>query len=401
MQISVIIAAAGSACRMGCPGNKALLSLMGQPVLSWSLQLFEQTPEVTEIIIAARPEDMDEIKAIASHYPKVRAITAGGNSRAASVQHALAEVAANCSHIAVHDAARPLLSPADWRALLTEAAQGPEGAILACPARDSIRSHDGYFLDSVLDRDTLLLAQTPQLFPAPVLQRAYHGDPEQISAATDEAELVRASGEKVRFVLSRDANFKLTVPEDLHQAEAVLRQRVLADHFPQAPLPDAGEGSSLRYGLGWDTHRLEAGRRLILGGVEIEHHLGLAGHSDADVLLHAIIDSLLGATALGDIGRHFPDTDPRYKDISSLILLQKTGSLLQQKGWQIVHIDANIIAERPRLAPHIEAICTNIAHTLALPLESISVKAKTAEKLGDIGNERAIAAMAIATVCRH
>ena len=386
---------------MGCPGNKALLPLLGQPVLAWSLGLFEQTPEVAEIIIAARPDERAAITAIAAPYTKVSAIVGGGASRASSVKSALAKVAAGSSHIAVHDAARPLLSAGDWRALLDEAAQGDEGAILACPARDSIRSHNGRYVDSVLDRQTLLLAQTPQIFPAQVLQQAYQSP--LVETATDEAELVHACGGKIRFVLARDANFKLTVPEDLHQAEAVLRQRERVDFFPPAAFPEAvpAADSRLRYGLGWDIHRLEAGRKLMLGGVAIEHHLGLAGHSDADVLLHAIIDSLLGAAALGDIGRHFPDTDPQYKNISSLTLLQSTKELLQKQGWQIRHLDANIIAEHPRLAPQIEAIRNNIAQTLELPPEAVSVKAKTAEQLGEIGKDKAIAAMAIATVQRR
>lgn len=397
MNLSVIIAAAGSASRMGLQRNKALLPLLGQPVLSWSLELFSATAEVEEIIIAARKEELEQIRAIAAAYPKVKAIVSGGATRALSVRQALAQTSALSSHIAVHDAARPLLSPGDWRALMEAAQQGSAGVILAAPLRDSIRSRCKEMIAEALDRDQLLSAQTPQLFPAPLLRQAFTAADERLAAATDEAELVRAQGGEVRFVLAQQANFKLTVAEDLPAAAAVLRQRLEQQLFPAVSAPP---DERLRYGLGWDIHRLEPGRRLVLGGIEIEHPLGLLGHSDADVLLHAVIDALLGAAALGDIGRRFPDTDPQYQDISSLLLLHNTVKLLQEQGWRIVNLDANIIAEQPRLAPHIEAIRSRIAQACGLPAEAVSVKAKTAERLGAVGSGQAIAAQAIAALRR-
>jgi 2-C-methyl-D-erythritol 4-phosphate cytidylyltransferase / 2-C-methyl-D-erythritol 2,4-cyclodiphosphate synthase len=415
IKVSVIIAAAGCSKRMGGGLNKVLQPLGGKPVLAWSLALFEQSGAVAEIIVAGHESELPQLGALTAAYSKVKAVVAGGESRAASVSRALAQVSAAATHIAVHDAARPLLAVNDWQALLEAAADAPGGVILAEPPRDSVKTASGGYLRQALDRSGLLLAQTPQLFPADLLRAAYNTNPEQVAGATDEAELVAGLGAQIRYVLALQPNFKLTHAADLGLAELELRRRgalTSPDIFPAAfpalptlayqnksPTNTGSElAAGLRVGLGWDIHCLAAGRPLILGGVRIPHSLGLLGHSDADVLLHALIDALLGAAAQGDIGSHFPDNEPQYAGVNSLQLLRQTRELLADEGWQIVNIDATVIAELPRLTPYREQIRQSIAGALDLPLDAVSLKAKTAEGLGEIGQNQAIAAHALAVI---
>ena len=372
---------------MGAGQNKILLPLAGRPVLCWSLAVFENEPAVKEVIIAARKEEFPLIRQLTAAYPKARKLVEGGATRGESVLNALMAADASCAYVAVHDAARPLLSAADLRRLI-DAASPDGGVILAEQVTDSIRikGEDG-LISGVADRDRLLRAQTPQLFPAALLKEAYAASAAPF-AATDEAQLVAELGRPVRYQLAGEANFKLTVAEDMPAAEAILRQRY------DLPLPQ------MRYGLGWDSHRLANGLRLVLGGVEIPHDKGFVAHSDGDVLLHAVIDAMLGAASLPDIGRQFPDTDPAYKDISSLILLERTADMVRQAGWKLNNIDADIIAESPRLAPYIDSIRASIAGALGLPADKVSVKAKTAEKMGLIGSGEAMAAWAIVSVTK-
>jgi 2-C-methyl-D-erythritol 4-phosphate cytidylyltransferase/2-C-methyl-D-erythritol 2,4-cyclodiphosphate synthase len=203
--------------------------------------------------------------------------------------------------------------------------------------------------------------------------------------ATDDAALVEHLGVSVKIVRGSYSNLKITTPEDLVMAEALLRK---------------GTGEMLRFGIGYDVHRLVAGRKLIIGGVDISFELGLEGHSDADVLLHAIKDALLGAAALGDIGRHFPDTDQQYKGASSLKLLAAVGALLAERGWRTSNIDAVVVAEKPKLAPHIAAMNANIAAALGVEPGQINVKATTTEGLGFTGRREGIAAQAVACIVR-
>ncbi|NLF79809.1 MAG: 2-C-methyl-D-erythritol 2,4-cyclodiphosphate synthase [Clostridia bacterium] len=414
IKVCVIIAAAGSGRRMGGL-NKIVQPVGGRPVLTWSLALFEQSPAVDEIIIAAAEEQVELLRALAAPYGKVTAVVAGGNSRAASVSRALAAASSRVSHIAVHDAARPLLSSADWQALLAAAAKAPGGVILAARPSDSVKSigEDGY-LKEALDRNSLLLAQTPQIFPAALLREAYAMDSATLESATDEAALVAKTGARIRYLQAAEPNFKLTFAADLALAEAELRRRgcLMADSpFDSLPaMPAFGQTAldapagckltedGLRIGWGWDIHRLAAGRPLLLGGVAIPHHVGLLGHSDADVLLHALIDALLGAAALGDIGSHFPDNDPRFRGADSRLLLRQTHELLTKAGWRIINIDATVIAEQPRLQPYRQLMRESVAAELQLAPQAISIKAKTAEGLGEIGRQEAIAAQALALI---
>lgn len=395
MNVAVIIAAAGSSSRFngarrGGGESKVLLPLLGRPVLEHSIRLFSASPAVSTIVISVRATDMAEISHICLPYPKARAVT-GGDERTASVAAALKALDdPDITHIAVHDGARPLLHAEDWLSLLAAAEEGAEAALLAAPLVDSVKQVEDGLVTAGLDRSSLAAAQTPQLFAAGLLRRAYAVAAEQGISATDDVELVQRLGCRARVVWSRHENFKLTYPGDLERAESVLARRGAPFALPPR----------LRLGQGWDSHRLTAGRPLILGGVEIPFDKGLLGHSDADVLTHAVIDALLGAAALPDIGRQFPDSDPAYAGISSLLLLERTCELIERAGFRPLQIDATVIAQQPRLAPHIDSMRANLARCLHLPDDAVSVKAKTAEGLDSAGRGEAMQAQALALLER-
>ncbi|MBR7113672.1 MAG: 2-C-methyl-D-erythritol 4-phosphate cytidylyltransferase, partial [Firmicutes bacterium] len=279
MKLAVIIAAAGSATRMGAGKNKAMLPLAGKPVLAHTLKT--ACVFADEVVIAARPGEEEEVAAIAAAFPRVRHIVSGGATRSDSVRNALAAISADADMVAIHDAARPLLHESDFAAVLA-AAEAHGAAILAAPVIDTIKLNDGGLVGDTVDRSKLAAAQTPQVFRRALLDAAYAAAD---ASATDDAALVEALGQRVQLVFAAHPNFKLTTPADMQMAAAIIGG--------SAPLP--------RVGLGYDVHQLTEGRRLIVGGVDIPYAKGLLGHSDADVLLHAISDAILGAAALGDI----------------------------------------------------------------------------------------------------
>ena len=263
--------------------------------------------------------------------------------------------------------------------------------MLAAPMVDSVKQVAGDEIVSGLDRDALAAAQTPQLFRADLLREAYAEAEKSGLSATDDIELVQRLGVPARAVWARHENFKLTYAADLDRAEIVLARR--NGVWPDLPV-------DLRAGQGWDSHRLVADRPLILGGVDIPFDRGLLGHSDADVLTHAVIDALLGAAALPDIGRQFPDTDPAYAGVSSLLLLERCRELLLQAGFRPRQIDATVVAERPKLAPYIDEMRLNLSRCLGLDISAVAVKAKTAEGLDSVGRGEAMQARALALLER-
>jgi 2C-methyl-D-erythritol 2,4-cyclodiphosphate synthase len=244
------------------------------------------------------------------------------------------------------------------------------------------RADDGRTVQATVPREGLYRVQTPQVFRADWLINAHRRAAEQgFEQATDDAQLLERAGYPVYLAEGDPRNLKLTTPDDLH----LLRLY-------------AGEGALTRTGIGYDIHQLTEGRTLMLGGVAIEYPYGLQGHSDADVVLHAICDALLGAAALGDIGQHFPNTDPRWRDAPSLTLLQHVRALLTQHGWQPLNIDAMALAEAPKLAPYIPEMRQRIAHTLGILPEQVSIKATTNEGMDAVGARRAIACYAVAAI---
>ncbi len=383
--VTAIIAAAGSGRRMGREMNKVFLPLAGRAVLARSAAAVAACPAVAGLVVVVAPGE--EAQAAALLAPLALTIpwrvVAGGTERQYSVANALAAVPEESGIILVHDGARPLVAPATIGAAVA-AAREHGAAVVAVPVKDTIKTVDaGGCIAATLERSTLWAMQTPQVFAAALLREAYAAAQQGGVLATDDAALVERLGHKVKIVPGSYGNLKITTPEDLAMAQALLGSE---------------EQSMQRIGTGYDVHRLVAGRPLILGGVDVPYERGLEGHSDADVLLHAVKDALLGAAAMGDIGRHFPDSDLAYKGISSLKLLAVVGEKLAAAGWRVHNIDAVIIAERPKLTPHFPAMNANIAATLGIGEGQVNVKATTTEGLGFAGRGEGIAAHAVATI---
>ena len=314
-----------------------------------------------------------QCKAIAAACPKPCTVVQGGVPRADSVHNGLA--AAKGQLVAIHDAARPFASEEVITQVLQAAAK-TGAAAPAVPVKDTIKvaDKDGKVVTTP-DRATLYAVQTPQCFDRALYLQALEAvSGEKASLVTDDCSLFELAGLPVTLTAGDYANLKITTKEDLQKE------------------------NTMRIGHGYDVHRLVEGRKLILGGVEVPYEKGLLGHSDADVLLHAVMDAVLGAAALGDIGQHFPDTDPAYKGADSLALTREVAKIIAAHGYKVGNIDATILCQRPKLAPHIPAMRKNIADAFGLPLDAVSVKATTEEHLGFTGEGLGIAAHAVALI---
>ncbi len=377
--MTAILAAAGRGRRFGAASNKVFAPLAGRTVLEWSARALLSSGVVERIVVAAAADDVERVQQLLAGTPGIDSICIGGEERADTIRLALAHLPAETRWVAVHDGARPLVSPALVRALVA-AARADGAAVPAIAVSDTLkRSELGRTTVETASRAGLFAVQTPQVFDRGLLERAYAAPG---PVGTDDASYVERLGHPVTLVPGERRNIKITVRDDLEIAEGWMR----------------GE---LRTGFGYDVHRLTPARDLVLGGVPLTHPegLGLEGHSDADVLLHAICDALLGAAALGDIGTHFPNTDPAFSGISSLELLQRVRGALSQAGWFTQNVDAMLIAEQPRIRPHVEAMRAAIADALGIDAGRISVKATTNERLGFEGREEGMAAHAVATIC--
>jgi 2-C-methyl-D-erythritol 4-phosphate cytidylyltransferase/2-C-methyl-D-erythritol 2,4-cyclodiphosphate synthase len=389
VRVVAVIAAGGQGTRMGQGQPKQYLSLGGRPLLWHSLSCFEASPLVHRVILVVRADDADYCRHQVLEpggFRKVDRLVAGGEERWESVRAGVQATGIEDEVIVVHDAVRPFASQALISRVVAEAAVHG-AAIAAVPVKETIKVADQGKVVQTPDRAGLWSAQTPQAFRRPLLLEGYAamgGGP----PPTDEATLVERLGWAVYLVPGEHQNLKITTPEDLAWAEWWLEQEGSANV----------QRRGLRVGQGYDVHRLEGGRRLILGGVEIPFTSGLVGHSDADVLVHALIDALLGAVAGGDIGQLFPDTDPQYLGISSLVLLERVHRLLQARRAEVLNVDAVVMAQRPRLAPHVPSMVANLAAALGLAPERVSVKATTTERLGFVGREEGISAQAVALV---
>jgi 2-C-methyl-D-erythritol 4-phosphate cytidylyltransferase/2-C-methyl-D-erythritol 2,4-cyclodiphosphate synthase len=304
--------------------------------------------------------------------------------------------------VLVHDAARCLVTSEQINHLIDECQHDAVGGLLACPVADTLKSSDEGRVNATVARDGKWAAQTPQMFRIGQLHAAL-GDAlnsaldkasQAGAAVTDDASAMEAIGLRPKLVNASSQNFKVTYPEDFALAEAILNSR--KTHMTSTP--------TFRIGEGWDTHQLVEGRPLVLGGVTIpptpQFSKGLLGHSDADALCHAITDALLGAAALGDIGKHFPDTDPRFRGADSVALLKHTAVLVRERGWQISNVDSTVIAQAPKLAPFIDAMRKNLSEALGLDIAQVNVKAKTAEKMGPVGEGLAMEARAVVMLLR-
>jgi 2-C-methyl-D-erythritol 4-phosphate cytidylyltransferase/2-C-methyl-D-erythritol 2,4-cyclodiphosphate synthase len=377
--VGAILAAAGSGRRAGLA--KQWIDLGGEPVLRRAARRLAECPLVDEIVAAVPPGDEARGEAALGGLPKPARAVAGGSERAESVRNALSALG-GCAIVLVHDAARPFAT-AGLVARVAEAAARDGAALAAVAATDTVKRSAGGEPPRVaetIDRRAVWLAQTPQGFRRELLERAYAAAGAAASAATDESALVERLGLPVTLVPGEPANFKLTGPEDLARARALV----------EAPVA---------MGVGYDTHAFAPGRRLVLGGVEFEGD-GLLGHSDADVCAHAIGDAILGAAGLGDLGRHFPDTDARWKGVSSLLLLREIARLAAERGFRVGNCDVTIAARRPRIAPRAEEMRARLAGALGVEPGQVNVKATTGEGMGFVGRGEGIAAHAVALLVR-
>ncbi len=387
MKTVAIIPAGGSGKRLGSEIAKQYLSLQSLPVLVHTLLVFQKSDLINEIVLVVPADDLAFVRdRIVEKYElrKVSTVVAGGRERQDSVRNGFSAITKACDVVIIHDGVRPFVTQ-DMIARVAKAAVEDGAASVGVRAKDTIKEATAEnVVTATLPRNNLWQTQTPQAFQYDLLRRAFTQAGDDRYYGTDDASLVERTGAKVRMVDGSYDNIKITTPEDLIVAEALMKERT--------------KGKIIyRSGLGYDSHRFAPGRKLILGGVEIPCDRGLAGHSDADALLHAVCDALLGMAGSGDIGRHFPDTDPAYKNISSLVLLERVKHIIESKGLSINNIDATIMLEKPKLAPYAEAMVASIAKTLNIPETAVNVKAKTNEGMGFVGREEGIAVLAIAT----
>lgn len=371
-KIGVIIAAAGKGLRMGSNKPKQFLAIAGEPVIAKTYRAFADCDMVDMIYVVTGKEQMQQCKNHMVPYlstqelKKFGGIVSGGAERQDSVYNALQAVKnqkAGIEYVLIHDGVRPFVT-CNIIENTIKAVVEKDAAIVCVRPKDTIRT-----VDETLDRRSLMVVQTPQAFRFDLILNAYKQAYADGYYGTDDAGIVERTGVSPVLVEGSYKNIKLTTTEDL-------------------PVES-------RIGKGYDVHRLTEGRKCILGGVDIPYEKGLLGHSDADVLLHAVMDALLGAAAMGDIGKLFPDSDEAYKGADSLKLLEQVGFIIKERGYSIGNIDATVICERPKISPYTDEMIENIAKALKINSGRINVKGTTTEKLGFTGRKEGIAAEAV------
>jgi 2-C-methyl-D-erythritol 4-phosphate cytidylyltransferase/2-C-methyl-D-erythritol 2,4-cyclodiphosphate synthase len=380
MEFSAIIVAGGSGQRAGSGLAKQWRQVGGQPVLRWSVAAMLQAGAKPIIVVIPRGAEA-EAKAALTGLEGWQSVI-GGASRTDSVRAGLSALKPNPHPIAsvlIHDAARPFVTAKHIGALLDRLLDA-EGAVPTLAMADSLKRQDpdGYLTAS--ERDGIYRVQTPQAFRFDALVKAYDALPPH-DEMTDDAGVLEAAGGRVLAVPGDPMLFKLTYPEDFAMAEAL-----------------AGTRRAVRTGQGIDAHRFGAGEDLWLCGVKIDHEMGLIGHSDADAGLHSLTDAILGAIGEGDIGDHFPPSDPQWRGVASEVFLRHAANLVQAKGGIIINVDLTLICERPKIKPHRQAMRERVAEILCLPVDRVSIKATTTEKMGFTGREEGLAAQAIASI---
>lgn len=385
MTTAALIVAAGRGSRAGGEKPKQYQLLIGKPLLRYSLETLLGHAAVARVAVVIHSDDSDAyaeaIGDLADH-PRLAPPCLGGAARQDSVRLGLEALAQDQpTQVLIHDAARPFLEHIQIDRLLNGLTQAP-GAVLAIPVVDTLKRDDGGYARSGVERQGLWRVQTPQAFRFADILTAHR----QCAglALTDDAAVAERAGLAVKLVPGAEENFKVTEPDDFARAERQLLQRL----------------GDIRTGQGFDVHAFsdEPGRKLTVGGLVIPHEKGLAGHSDADVALHALTDAILGALGDGDIGQHFPPSDTRWKNADSAAFLKHAVELVRKRGGRLAHCDVTIICEAPKIGPHREAMRARIAEIAGIALDRVSVKATTTEKLGFTGRREGIAAQAIATV---
>ena len=369
-----VILCAGNSTRMGGKQSKIFHKIGGKTVFEHTLSAFENSLYVFSVTVVCREEDEKRLRNLAEAYKKVRSFVYGGVTRQQSVQNALGEIP-DSGYIVIHDGARPAVKSDEIDKVCMDAIEHHASA-LAVYAKDTFKTADAdQFILSTVPRDNLLHVQTPQVFSLAVYKKAFQNALEKRLDFTDDCQLLEQYGQKVHLVVGSHRNVKITTPEDTLAVRAYMERK-----------------NQMRIGHGYDVHKLVEGRKLILGGIEIPFEKGLLGHSDADVLLHAVSDALLGAAVLGDIGKLFPDTDERLKGADSLLLLKEVVRRIHGEGYAVCNIDCTVLAQRPKLAPYIIAMRERIAAAADIALSAVSVKATTEEGLGFTGDGSGIAA---------
>jgi 2-C-methyl-D-erythritol 4-phosphate cytidylyltransferase/2-C-methyl-D-erythritol 2,4-cyclodiphosphate synthase len=412
-RLGVIIVAAGSSSRMGGV-DKVFAGLLGRPVLAWSIEAFGRMPEVTAAVLVLSTTNLERGRALVQEmgFGRVAACVPGGARRQDSVRaglEALAGAGPDFDFIAIHDGARPFVDEAMVRRGLA-AVLATGAAIAAVPVKDTIKSAGpDRIVTGTPDRRALWAVQTPQVFKAKVILDAHRRVSQEV---TDDASMVELTGGRVSVFDGHPENMKITTPDDLLLAGLIATRRA------GEPGSVAGDGTSLlapaltfsgtggavqqgvRFGTGFDGHRLAPPGPLRLGGVDISFDMRLAGHSDGDVLLHAVASAFLGAAGLGDLGRHFPSTDPSLRGIDSRVLLSRSLDLVRGRGWSPEYVDATIIAQRPKLAPYLDQMAAAIAEAVGLAPGHVNVKVTSTDGVGAIGEGQGIAAQAVASIRR-
>ncbi|MCC1492568.1 bifunctional 2-C-methyl-D-erythritol 4-phosphate cytidylyltransferase/2-C-methyl-D-erythritol 2,4-cyclodiphosphate synthase [Cognatishimia sp. F0-27] len=379
MTVAALIVAAGRGRRAGGGIPKQWRHVAGRPVARWTLEAFER---VDRIVMVIHPDDRVEAKAAAAGLPVT--LVQGASTRAGSVLAGLEALAADPPGIVlIHDVARPCLSQTVIDGVCAALAETP-GAAPALAVTDALWTGAEGRVSGTRDRTGLYRAQTPQGFRFDAILAAHRAWPTDGPEAADDVAVARAAGLDVAIVPGDERNLKITGPEDFRRADRILSEK---------------DGKmDIRVGNGYDVHRFGPGDHVMLCGVAVPHAATLMGHSDADVGMHALTDAIYGAMAEGDIGRHFPPSDPQWKGAESHIFLRHAAELAASRGFVLSHVDVTLVCERPKIGPHAEAMRAALAQILGIETGRVSVKATTSEKLGFTGREEGIAALATATL---
>lgn len=381
MSTWAVVVAAGRGERAGLGENKVFYRLGGVSVLSRALRALRESALFDGCVLVLAAHDRAAYEALCAREgrcPLVREIAEGGETRQASVLNGLRALPEDCEIVAIHDAARPFVT-ADILSRSIELARQTGSGVACAPVVDTIKEVEADGRVKTLDRERLRAAQTPQTFRRAEIVRAAEEAEQNGWSATDDADLYERCWGRVTLFTAPESpgNIKLTTREDFMREE-----------------------SAFRVGMGFDAHRLVEERKLVLCGVNVPCERGLDGHSDADVAVHALMDAILGALGLGDIGRHFPDSDNAYRGISSMLLLARVMRMVEERGWRVANADVTIVAQRPKLAPYIEEMRRNIAEALGVAVDCANIKATTTERMGYEGRGEGISAQAVVLLAK-
>lgn len=377
--VTAILVAAGRGARAGGGLAKQWRPLGARRMIDWTLAAFDRAADVTEVLVVLHPDDMALAGTLQAGKP-LRCV-AGGAERSASVANALAQVTDPEAIVLIHDAARPLVSDALIARVVAEVSR-TGAAAPALPVVDALWTGAEDRVTGTRSREGLFRAQTPQGFRAGAIRAAHEN---ATGSAADDVEIARAAGLPVAIVPGEEQNFKITYPQDFARAAALLEE---------------ADAMDIRTGNGYDVHRFGPGDAVILCGVEVPHDRALMGHSDADVGMHAVTDAIYGALGDGDIGQHFPPSDPQWKGAASEIFLRHAVGLAAERGYEITHMDCTLVCERPKIGPYHAVMKSKMAELMGLRPDHVSVKATTSERLGFTGREEGIAALATVTLVR-